>query len=165
MQITVIGIDCAVKATNVGLALGRFSDGITFVETVVRGSSEPDLPGIIEGWLSDRPEGPALLALDAPLGWPAPLAQALPDHRAGEVLQPTADQLFRRTTDGFVWKRIGKRPLDVGADRIARTAHAALRLLDQLRQRIASPIPLAWQPDIGGIAAIEVYPAATLMAH
>lgn len=165
MQITVIGIDCAVSPANVGLALGRFSDGTVRVEEIVRGSSEPDLRGIIERWLRDRPEGPALLALDAPPGWPAPLAHALPDHRAGEVLQPGADKLFRRATDDFVWSRIGKRPLDIGADRIARTACAALALLEELRQRLAHPIPLAWQPNIDGIAAIEVYPAATLMSH
>jgi predicted RNase H-like nuclease len=165
MPITVIGIDCAVNPANVGLALGHFANGSVRVQKIVRGSSEPDLPGIIARWLYERLTGPALLALDAPLGWPAPLARALPDHRAGNVLHPQADELFRRTTDEFVHKRIGKRPLDVGADRIARTARAALALLHELRQRLDNPIPLAWQPDFDGIAAIEVYPAATLMAH
>jgi hypothetical protein len=74
--------------------------------------------------------------------------------------------MFRRATDRFIKKELGKTPLDVGADRIARTAHAALRLLGDLRERLSAPIPLAWTPAcIAGVAAIEVYPAATLLAH
>jgi hypothetical protein len=34
--------------------------------------------------------------------------------------------------------------LDVGANLIARTAHAALTLLDVLRKHFSIPIPLAW---------------------
>jgi len=58
-------------------------------------------------------------------------------------------------------------PLDVGADRIARTAHTALRLLGGLRKATGQATPLAWTPEEAatGTAAIEVYPAATLTAH
>ena len=85
---------------------------------------------------------------------------------AGDPIRDNANLLFRRGTDRFVKERIGKQPLDVGADRIARTAHAALRLLAQVRTLTGSPIPLAWNPKIrDGVAAIEVYPAATLTAH
>ena len=59
-----------------------------------------------------------------------------------------------------------KKPLDVGADLIARTAHAALRLLGVLRTQLGAAIPLAWDPaDVTEHAVIEVYPAATLKAH
>ena len=62
--------------------------------------------------------------------------------------------------------RLGKKPLEVGADRIARTAVAALALLHDLRRRSGLPIPLAWTHEPwAGAAAIEVYPAATLLAH
>ena len=54
---------------------------------------------------------------------------------------------------------------DVGADRIARTAHAALQLLQELRAITRRPIPLAWVPRFKDVAAIEVYPAATLTAY
>ena len=61
---------------------------------------------------------------------------------------------------------MGKTPLDVGADRIARTAHAALGLLAKLRSRLDLEIPLAWSPDFTPpVAAIEVYPSATLKAR
>jgi hypothetical protein len=74
--------------------------------------------------------------------------------------------MFRRCTDNVVADQIKKRPLDVGADRIARTAHAALALLEDLRKRTDREIPLAWETrPVSGLCAIEVYPAATLRAH
>jgi hypothetical protein len=77
-----------------------------------------------------------------------------------------ANHLFRRLTDQFIKSKIGKQLLDVGADRIARTAHAALTLLDEIRIKIGEVIPLAWETGLqAGIFAIEVYPAATLIAH
>ncbi len=86
------------------------------------------------------------LALDAPLGWPAVLGETLGPHIAGESLDGTPNELFRRQTDHFIKAVIGRQPLDVGADRIARTAHAALGLLEQLRQLTGQPVPLAWTP-------------------
>ena len=75
------------------------------------------------------------------------------------------DQIFRRRTDDAVFENFGKRPLDVGSNLIARTAHSAISLLGRLRRQIDDPIPLAWEPEIGdSIQAIEVYPAATLRA-
>src|SRR5437016_7332440 len=49
--------------------------------------------------------------------------------------------MFRRVTDDVIYERLGKRPLDVGADRIARTAHAALRFLEELRGFLGSTSP------------------------
>ena len=178
MQATIIGIDCATKANKVGLAIATSSRGHTAVEEVRLGSSGKGPDDIVAEWVQQQ-EGPTLLALDAPLGWPAPLAQALPRHRAGAKLPYDADEtfrsenelrqranrLFRRDTDKYIFERTGKRSLDIGADRIARTAHAALALLEELRRRLDKPIPLAWGPDISGVSAIEVYPAATLKAH
>jgi hypothetical protein len=78
----------------------------------------------------------------------------------------SSDELFRRITDTDIQKRFGKRPLEVGANLISRTAVAALELLEALRQMVGSDIPLAWKPeDIEPYAAIEVYPAATRLAH
>ena len=74
--------------------------------------------------------------------------------------------MFRRETDRFIKRRLGQQSLDVGADRIARTAHAALALLQEVRDVTAETIPLAWSPEFSTrVAAIEVYPAATLRAH
>lgn len=167
----VIGIDCATDSRKVGLALGRFEAGrLEVTKAQCGGNSEEDLLATVCGWLD--PAARVLLALDAPLGWPSPLRKALATHSAGRQIeieaepQFEADLLFRRKTDREVTIRCGKRPLDVGADRIARTAHAALRLLGKLRRRSGAEIPLAWNPDFTDrCAAIEVYPAATLTAH
>ena len=93
------------------------------------------------------------------------LSAALAHHRAGLPVSVDAHSMFRRQTDERVRALVGITPLDVGADRIARTAHAAVRLLGQLRNTLGLPIPLAWSPDADGVNAIEVYPAATLKAH
>ena len=61
-------------------------------------------------------------------------------------------------------RTFGKTPLDVGADRIARTALSALQLLDSLSKKIGAVIPLAWNTNFSGTAVIEVYPAGTLRA-
>ena len=164
MSTSIIGIDCATQDKRVGLALGR-DDGTTAAVTQVRlGSMVDAVAETIAAWA--KPDQPTLLALDAPLGWTADLGQELHRHQAGAPLHGEANHLFRRHTDRLIKRATGKLPLDVGADRIARTAHAALALLQALRQCTGQPIPLAWQPELTpGIQAIEVYPAGTLAAY
>lgn len=164
MTIRIVGIDCATDARRVGYAFATHCQGHTIVEKAIAGSTAVAPVDAIAAWLR-RDNSPALLALDAPLGWPATLGTALPTHKAGQPLSDTANDLFRRHTDRFIREHIGKQSLDVGADRIARTAHAALQMLQGLRERLGEAIPLAWQPAISGVQAIEVYPAATLVAH
>lgn len=107
-----------------------------------------------------------LLALDAPLGWPEELGRSLLQHRAGDPIESEPNRLFKRKTDAEIFRRLHKRPLEVGANLIARTAHAALGLLNNVRRLTGHDIPLAWDPtNLGRIAAIEVYPAATLLAR
>jgi predicted nuclease with RNAse H fold len=154
-----------VDEARVGVAVGEYRTGVVDVGIVTVCTRKRPAPVIITEWLRGW-RAPALLAIDAPLGWPRLLSRSLFAHRAGEKIATAADDMFRRATDRFIKKGLGKTPLDVGADRIARTAHAALRLLDDLRERLNTPIPLAWTPaSITGVAAIEVYPAATLLAH
>ena len=156
---TIIGIDCATQPRKVGLARGEYVDGRVSVREVRCG--HPDLVEAVADWACAR--GAVLLALDAPLGWPSGMGEALAGHRAGEG--PAGGLRFNRETDRVVHRELGRRPLDVGADRIGRTARAALQLLDAVRDRPAVPIPLAWRPPAAGVQAIEVYPAGTLKAH
>jgi predicted nuclease with RNAse H fold len=110
-----------------------------------------------------RNEQAAILAVDAPLGWAAPLAKVLATHTAGGALAGDAHWLFRRETDRAIKRRLNQLPLDVGADRIARTAHAALSILNGLRTRLR--VEMGWTPGIvENRQVIEVYPAATLRA-
>jgi len=158
-----IGIDCATKQSNIGLALASFQDGKAMVRDVKVGSRTKSALTIIKDWLAEGQ--PALLALDAPLGWPTELGRNLHAHKAGERIDVGPDILFSRYTDRELWRRLNKKPLEVGANLIARTAHAALQLLGQLRKETELAIPLAWNPDsVTETCAIEVYPRATLEA-
>jgi hypothetical protein len=161
---TIIGIDCATQPKKVGLALCKLVNNRIIIDEVRTGADSRPLHQVINDWIPD--EG-ALLAMDAPLGWPQELATTLVQHNAGQALSVTPDKMFRRMTDDFVWEMTGKKPMEVGAERIARTAHAALRLLEEIGLLRGKPIPLCWSADklrSGQVAAIEVYPAGVMAA-
>ncbi len=161
----IVGIDCATAEAKIGLALGRLDEADVEIHDATLCGRERSAVSLVTGWLTDRVDS-TLLALDAPLGWPRALGESLVGHSAGMGIDTLANSMFRRTTDSFIQQELKKTPLDVGADRIARTAHAALRMLSELREKLKAPIPLAWTPMLGpGVSAIEVYPAATLVAH
>jgi predicted RNase H-like nuclease len=156
----IIGVDCAVDAKNVAVAAGEFAHGSLRVMKAVQCTEQSAADAICSFAAGDNR---TLIALDAPLGWPDALGRVLADHRAGERIGAHGHALFRRRTDVVVKAETGQQPLDVGADRIARTAAAALALLSDTRVRLSHPIPLAWTPEFAHAkAAIEVYPAATL---
>ena len=92
------------------------------------------------------------------------VGSSLARHNAGEAIKASPEALFRRETDRLVHKQLRKLPPDVGADRVARTSRAALDLLRAVRAHAARPIPLAWQQGAES-GVIEVFPAATLIAH
>ena len=159
----IVGIDCAVDPKNTGLARAILQDGNLRVLELHERVNAADIATRVAGWMTETPLG--LIAMDAPLGWPAPLARALHRHRAGEALPEKAHPLFRRQCDEVVASTLKKRPLDVGADRIARTAHAALNLLAKIRSATQTDIPLAWTPGPPSeTVALEVYPGGTLKA-
>jgi predicted RNase H-like nuclease len=165
----IIGIDwAATDETKCGLALAEVRDGsITMLELLTGRETTPDRKDArsapyVASWLKRHPD--SLVAIDAPLGWPTKLAIAVSEHRAGKPLGELADarEFFTRTTDRHVHAVFGKSPLEIGADRIARTAFSALCLIKELRDAAGLPLRLAWRPDERGV--IEVYPAATLRA-
>lgn len=163
-NVKVIGIDCATDAKKVGLAMGVYNNcDISVLETKF-GSDGNSIAQIIANWINK--DDKVILAIDAPLGWPEDLGNSLYYHFAGQSLSVESNLLFRRETDRFIKKMLGKQPLDVGADRIARTAYAALKIIDELQLAIKNKIEMAWNPEIvNGISVIEVYPAATLQAY
>ncbi|MCP1674037.1 hypothetical protein J2T57_001136 [Natronocella acetinitrilica] len=160
---TILGLDLAVAPENSGVALAqRDGDDEWRLQRLFRGSREPLLGQILAILDDPRP----LICIDSPLGWPAALADGLRDHRAGEPLPGEPQTLFNRYTDVEIRQRLRKKPLEVGADRIARTAVAALTLLEALRQALGQPLPLLLgldEPAVGKV--IETYPAGTLRAH
>ena len=161
----IVGLDAATKWRKFGYALGRVSQGVVEVfsaGTLQSESSKDELSRIIVPELQNASR--ALVAIDAPLGWPAAAGATFAQHSAGQGIGVDKDGLFHRATDDFVRSKIGKRPLEVGANLIARTAHSALSVLHALREKTGLAIPLAWTPTFEGVAAIEVYPAASLKA-
>jgi hypothetical protein len=163
MSWIVVGVDCATQEARTGLAYGHVDDqGQLELKRVTLGTAGESAAATVAGWIAGVPNH--VVALSAPLGWPLPLGQALIGHRAGDGLEATPDQLFRRDTDRFMHSELGKLPGDVGADRIARTARAALDLLQRIRAAAGDPLPLGWQPgESSGV--IEVHPAATLLSR
>jgi len=164
--VRIVGVDCATDARNVGLALAMWQGGITIIHRVEQGGDDDaELEAKLLEWIKPTNE-PVLLALDAPLGWPLGMRDALERHRAGEAIHIHPHMMFRRETDRAIKRAHEKTSLEVGADKIARTAHAALALLGRLRNRLYDPIPLAWRSaGLPRYSAIEVYPSATLRGH
>ncbi len=180
-----LGIDCAANARDIGLAHGVCEPSPAFhgVEIVAL-HHDLTLDGVA-AWVTAglataaAAGASALLCLDAPLGWPRTMGTMLAAHEAGGAPIPhdiPADALFARETDRFVRVVLGKRPLEVGANYIARTALASLRLLAMVREQADRPVPLAWTspwpapetpaaPPTPEAAAAEVYPAAVLAAR
>jgi len=164
MSITIIGIDCAVDEKNVGVAVGEFSGECCTVLELLRRGRTQTIPQLASDFIQSSEK--TLLALDAPLGWPSSLGNALSSHFAGNAIDVVANSMFRRETDKFVKNEYGKQPLDVGADRIARTALAALERLGSIRKLTRLEIALAWEPEYSEKAtAIEVYPAGSLISY
>lgn len=159
-----IGIDCATQPHKVGLARG-YLDGVqVFADECLCGGPDADPAQIVAGWIGESET--ALLALDAPLGWASALGASLASHQAGVAFDVPPHSLFRRLTDDESAARLGKRPLEVGANLISRTSVAAVDLLGKIRSLMGEPIPLAWcWPTSARVSAIEVYPAATRIAH
>lgn len=160
----IVGVDCAVDPRKVGVATGIFASGVMHLRKIGVCSTDSQPADSVTAAI--RGQRSALLAVDAPLGWPQAFGAQLARHQAGEVLESNPNDFVRRQTDKFVKARVGQQPLDVGADRIARTALAALGLLASVREKIGGLVELAWDPEaVRGVKVIEVYPAATLRAH
>ncbi len=162
--IKIIGVDCATDARKVGLAMGvYYNRDISLLETKF-GSNGNSIAEIIMDWI--QLDDKVVLAIDAPLGWPEDLGDSLNHHLAGQTLYIDSNLLFRRETDRFIKEKLGKQPLDVGADRIARTAYAALKIIGELQLTMKNKIEMAWNPEkVNTISVIEVYPAATLQSY
>ena len=162
---TIVGVDCATKPARLGLARGLLRhDGRLSVSRVTPGSAGDSPASTIACWINGCEH--FVIAMDAPLGWPAALAGALLEHRVTQPIPHEADDLFHRATDDYVYRKLKmkRRPLEVGANLIARTAKSALSLLQEVREKSIRPIPSVWTPgEESGV--IEVYPAATLLSR
>ncbi|MBD3619112.1 MAG: DUF429 domain-containing protein [Chromatiales bacterium] len=161
-----VGLDAASDFTKFGFALGQYEDGRVGIIEAGLIKTKDDTNALLSSVAPKiKSADKALIAIDAPLGWPKSMAEALQTHEAGQVISKSKDAMFHRETDRVIHRRLAKKPLEVGADKIARAAHSALGALQMLREATGEGIPLAWSRNFSSSAAIEVYPAATLKAR
>ena len=162
-SIRVVGVDCATQPEKTGIAWADYTEGRLEGASGVSCRRGDDVSARVVETIGGRR---TLLCIDAPLGWPVPMGRLLSDHTAGEPLGKDPDLFFSRETDRVVRRELGKRPLEVGANFIARTAYRALGLLGEIGDAAGMPVALAWVPDFPGrLAAIEVYPAAVIRSR
>lgn len=172
---SIIGIDCSTQPARTGLVFARYHNRrIDLVHHINAGDIDdysplPDhrwypLAKRCQDWIGE--DEIVLFCMDSPLGWPDTMREVLPGHMAGELLGAESKDLFNRTTDLFIDETIQKRPLEVGANPIARTAAAALELLTTLRVMLRMELPLLWeQGPLERSGVIEVYPVATIIGR
>lgn len=109
-----IGIDFATQDENVGLACADLVGGRSILLHAICADKKSKTADRISEWLRDF-SGSALLAIDAPLGWPMRMASVLAMHRAGDPLvESDANQMLFRVTDQFVKKWRNEAPLAAG---------------------------------------------------
>lgn len=158
-----VGIASARQEARLGLARGGLDEsGSLRIERVTLGSAGESAAATVAGWLRDSTR--YIVALDAPLGWPASMGHVLSEHQAGCVANAGEGIRFHRDTDRFVAQHVGRTPPEVGAHAAAHSAVAALALLGQIRQSSGLELRLAWDPHVDS-GAIETFPVATLRGH
>ena len=150
-EIRVVGLDMATEPGRQGVAAGVIRGGRLEICRVDNGRKLRDI--------LDK-HRPVLLAIDSPLGWPIAMREMLCEHRVGEFPIVGRNDAFCRKTDKFVKEELSKIPLEVGANLIARVAHAACALIGGYN------IPVLLRQEMPTrLSAIEVYPAATLRSY
>jgi hypothetical protein len=118
--VEIVGIDCATNDAKVGVAWAIASPlGVRVMDASVCSRAESALDRVAR--CAAEAGGPVLIAIDAPLGWPRAMGEALASHQAGAEIAVLPNDLFRRVTDRHIQARVRKTPLDAGADRIVRT--------------------------------------------
>src|SRR5687767_3454883 len=81
-NVRLIGVDWSTDVRKCGVALADVHDGhVSLVELIGCKASRPALDVVAEAIAMRQP---SLVAIDAPLGWPVGLSQALRNHSAGE---------------------------------------------------------------------------------
>jgi predicted RNase H-like nuclease len=158
-SVQLIGLDWSTSESKRGIAVFEYSGAsVALIELSACNSRRAALDVIAAAVMGSS--AASLIAIDAPLGWPVGLSAALVEHSAGERLNVGANEMFSRDTDRFVRDQLGKTPLEVGANLIARTGHSANQFLRDLRKKTSRAIPLLWSPEqLREAGVIEVYPA------
>jgi len=116
MATTIIGIDRAAQDKHTKLALGHFDGHQCNILKVVHGNSVDTVAATISEWIIENQ--PNLIAMDAPLGWPAAISGCLHSYKAGEHVAIESDMLFSRIIGKIAREKTGNMPLEIGADNV-----------------------------------------------
>jgi len=156
----IIGIDYATKERFIGLSLLDYDKSILL--EVTTGNPKRKSIEVITEWIN-KCNDKFLICIDSPLGWPESFKKQLSNHMTGNPIKIPKDSFFLRETDKIIHKELGKKPLEVTANFIARTAFSALNFLDEISKEIGNDIKLVWKLDaVYDNGVIETYPAGWL---
>ena len=119
--VRVIGLDWATEDSRRGVAAVDVNNAATTL-VLLEKCGKRSLAVDVVGKLLEGTEH-SLIAIDAPLGWPVAMGAELAKHEAGNCVGVPPTEMFSRATDRFVRDRLKFRPMEVGANLIARVAH------------------------------------------
>ena len=137
-----LGVDLASSPARTAACVIRWEKRVARVEHLQAGVDDDELRRLVVD--VDK------VGIDVPFGWPGDFVASVSAHHEMEAWPgfDSADLRLRRT-DEFVWRRTGRQPLSVSADKLAVPAFRAARLLSE------------WQADRTGAGRfVEVYPRA-----
>jgi len=119
VKTTILGIDRSTYPRKTAIAAAVHNRQWTSVHSVQLGTADGSH---IDKAVKLLCGGTAtLIAIDAPLGWLKRLGRTLATHKVGAHIAVQSDKLLHRVTDDMVNRELKKKPLEVGADRIAPT--------------------------------------------
>ncbi len=90
----IIGIDFSTDPKKTGISTGLFQERKVTIDSVITGKQTGDIVKYVADFIS-RGDDPALIAIDAPLGWPEGMGKALTGHQAGKVLPGIRNTFFQ----------------------------------------------------------------------
>lgn len=143
-----LGIDLAAQPKETAACVIVWQDGQAIIASINTNVTDPQIIALHRTC--------DVTGIDAPFGWPMPFVEfvhAMNSRGAFELPDDLSD-LYFRMTDLVVWRKHGKRPLVVAADKIAIPAMRCAGVLQQLDEFDRS----------GEGQVVEVYPAVALRA-
>ncbi|WP_046226982.1 DUF429 domain-containing protein [Paenibacillus dauci] len=156
----IIGIDCATEHKNTGICVYDYNN-----KKFIAYKAASTTMDTINSILKDHSKENFLLCWDTPLGWPIDFSSSLVNHLAGQYLRSAPLNFFNRSTDLFCHSLLGKKPLEITTNRIARTTHKTLGIINELQMKYPK-MKLLWDPkEEFEIGYIEVYPVTWLLSE
>jgi predicted RNase H-like nuclease len=165
----IIGFDCAAQMDKVGITYSEFTADKWKIEKILPKANYDKFLKKIE-YFKEREEE-VLLCFDTPLGYPQKMVAYLNKLTAGKAdlgnefnYDDHSREYFRRRTDILVKNELGITPLEIGADKLARSTLRTFEIINRINEILNGELSLAWDnKNLSQYSMIEVYPKATLV--